>query len=206
MTLTGLLLYCSLGLMVLTVVSNRYWRSQIRRARAALRRAEEEAATVASDLADEARACQALGERVADAEQRAVRAEREAERAEAELAAMQHAAVERYYIFDRLEPRPGRFWEAVVSRTLPGRAIEPPRRYLVIADNERDARDRVAARFPAKAGYAVVGPLPCRLAGLTAPDQPEDGPRRTRALPRRAATARTASAGEEEASAVPPAG
>ncbi|MGQ9372020.1 hypothetical protein [Azospirillum sp. ST 5-10] len=177
MTMTGLLVYSAFSLMVLTVLSNRYWRGHIARCRSAVRRLQDEVEAATRDLRDAAQSCGELAQRFAEAEQRTLRSELEAGQVEAELEAMRQAAVERYYVFDRLEPRSGRFWEAAIRRSADGsprgHRRPPPsqswsgvRRYLLVADGERDARERVTARFQAKAGFDVAELMPCRLAAL----------------------------------------
>lgn len=176
MTTTGLLLYSAFSLMILTVLSNRYWRAHIQRLRSTVRRLQDDVDTATRDLRDAVRAYGDLAQQAEDAERRMVQAEQEAARVEAELGAMRQAAIERYYVFDRLEPRFGRFWEAAVrrapenagrgSRQTPSQSWVGLRRYLLVADNEREARERITGRFQARDGFEVAELVPCRLAAL----------------------------------------
>lgn len=175
--MTGMMLYLSLGLMVLTVLSNRYWRRQVIAARQSQIKVREKVDDVARELSDAAAEYGDLARHVGEAEQRTVKVEQQMQIALLELDKAKEAPVSRYYVFDRVEPRPGRFWEAAV-RHLPTsyttaadrqgqRAWIGIRRYIVLAETEREVRDRVSARFPRRSGYELVEVIPCQLSGLT---------------------------------------
>lgn len=206
--MTGMLLYFALGFMVLTVLSNRFWRSQLTSARVSLAKLKETSEEITKEVADAAREYATLSHQYAETEKRAIKAEQEMNAVLAQLDAKKAAAIDRYYIFDRLEPRPGRFHEAAV-RYDPAAGGERPvhrawmgvRRYIMIAETEREARERLAARFPRKLGFEVVEVAACRLANLQVnriaelstfrrpgSGEDEDAPRRT---PRRASAARS---------------
>ena len=171
--MTGMMLYLSLGLMVLTVLSNRYWRRQLETLREAQVRIRERMEEVGKDVEDIATAYAQIAQRHADAEKRAVKAEQDMQAALNELEAKRTSPIVRYHVFDRTEPRPGRFWEAAV-RHVPTDAAAVTgqrgwvgiRRCLLTAETERDVRERVSARYPRKAGFQVLEVVPCRLAGL----------------------------------------
>lgn len=170
----GMMLYVSLALMVLAVVSNRYWHRQLFLTRDAVSKIRLKVDDLQKEVASVAAAYATLAHDTADTERRANRAEQEAAAALLELEAKKQAGTDRYHIFDRLEPRPGRFWEAAV-RHVPDAATDRSnpvvwtslRRYILIADTERDARRRVTTRMPRSQGFDVVHVVPCRIANLS---------------------------------------
>ncbi|MFC5358765.1 hypothetical protein [Azospirillum himalayense] len=202
--MTGMMLYLSLGLMVLTVLSNRYWRRQLEGLRQAQLRIREKMEEVGKDVEDIATAYSQVAQKHAEAEKRALKAEQDMQAALNELDARQAAPVVRYHVFDRSEPRPGRFWEAAV-RHVPSDATVMTgqrgwvgiRRCLLTAETEREVRERVSARYPRKAGFQVLEVVPCRVAGLSVNRIPElstfrrsAAPEEAARTPRRAAGAR----------------
>lgn len=104
-----------------------------------------------------------LGDAVAAAKEQLAAAERE-------LDALRKAPPDLYFVFDRLEPRPGIIWEVSVSRT-PDVPLSPrmsaiwkqPRRYLIAAKTPKEAQDRASARFFEKTGLMVERVEPCAL-------------------------------------------
>ena len=172
--MTGMLLYIALGLVILTVLSNRFWRRQLVSARVSLVKLKEAADDAAKELSDAAKEYAGIDQQYTDTERRTTKAEQELTAALAEFEAKRVAPVQRYYVFDRMEPRPGRFYETAV-RYDPNAASEERsthrawlgvRRYILVAETEREARDRVADRFTRKLGFEVVEVAPCRLTGL----------------------------------------
>ncbi|TWA80307.1 hypothetical protein FBZ83_109113 [Azospirillum brasilense] len=201
--MTGMMLYLSLGLMVLTVLSNRYWRRQLEGLRQGQLRIREKMEEVGKDVEDIANAYSQITQKHAEAEKRALKAEQDMQAALNELEARQAAPVVRYHVFDRSEPRPGRFWEAAV-RHVPSDATVMTgqrgwmgiRRCLLTAETEREVRERVSARYPRKAGFQVLEVVPCRVAGLSVNRIPELSTFRRSAPPEEAARApRRAAAG-----------
>ncbi|MFP5511838.1 MAG: hypothetical protein ACLGJC_01960 [Alphaproteobacteria bacterium] len=174
--MTGMMLYFALGLMVLTVLSNRYWRRQLTLTRVAMSKLKEKVDDVTKEVADVASDYAQLAHHHAEMEKRVQKAEIDMQAAILELDQKKGAAMQRYFVFDRNEPRPGRFWEVAV-RFQPAavsfadqhgyRGWTGIRRFLLIADGERDARDRVSARYPRKAGFEILEVAGCRLNGLT---------------------------------------
>lgn len=173
--MTGMLLYSSLALMVLTVLSNRYWRRQLAVTRVANSKIKEKVDDVTKEVADVASDYAQLAHSFAELERKVSKAELELQGALVELDQKRAAPLDRYFVFDRLEPRPGRFWEVAVRYAPAGlsfadsrgvRGWQGIRRYLLIADTERDVRERVGARFPRKAGFEIVEVAGCRLNGL----------------------------------------
>lgn len=196
--MTGMMLYLSLGLMVLTVLSNRYWRRQLEGLRQGQLRIREKMEEVGKDVEDIAAAYSQVTQKHAEAEKRALKAEQDMQAALNELEARQTAPVVRYHVFDRSEPRPGRFWEAAV-RHVPSDATVMTgqrgwlgiRRCLLTAETEREVRERVSARYPRKAGFQVLEVVPCRVAGLSVNRIPELSTFRRSAPPEEAARLRT---------------
>ncbi|NUB10492.1 hypothetical protein FW320_30595 [Azospirillum sp. Vi22] len=192
--MTGMMLYLSLGLMVLTVLSNRYWRRQLEGLRQGQLRIREKMEEVGKDVEDIATAYSQVTQKHAEAEKRAQKAEQDMQAALNEREARQTAPVVRYHVFDRSEPRPGRFWEAAV-RHLPSEATVMTgqrgwvgiRRCLLTAETEREVRERVSARYPRKAGFQVLEVVPCRVAGLSVNRIPELSTFRRSAPPEEAA-------------------
>ncbi|CAO3436399.1 hypothetical protein [Azospirillum argentinense] len=192
--MTGMMLYLSLGLMVLTVLSNRYWRRQLEGLRQGQLRIREKMEGVGKDVEDIATAYSQVTQKHAEAEKRAQKAEQDMQAALNELEARQTAPVVRYHVFDRSEPRPGRFWEAAV-RHVPSDATVMTgqrgwlgiRRCLLTAETEREVRERVSARYPRKAGFQVLEVVPCRVAGLSVNRIPELSTFRRSAPPEEAA-------------------
>ncbi|WP_376965424.1 hypothetical protein ABNQ39_28925 [Azospirillum sp. A26] len=174
--MTGMMLYFALGLMVLTVLSNRYWRRQLVVTRIAMSKLKEKVEDVTRVVADVASDYAQLAHHYADMEKRVQKAEIDMQAAILELDQKKSAPMQRYVVFDRNEPRPGRFWEVAVRCHPIGVSLSDQRgyrgwtgvrRFLLIADGEREARERVAARYPRKAGFEIVEVAGCRLNGLT---------------------------------------
>ncbi len=175
--MTGMmLLYLSIGMMVLSVLSNRYWTRQLAATRAAQAKIRMKAEEAAGEAAELAAAYAQIAAQHAEAEKRVAKAEQDMQAALLELERTRDAPVNRYHVFDRLEPRQGRFWEAAVRGAAGGarpsdrsaqRAWSGIRRFVLIADTERDARERVAARFSRRTGFELLEVVPCRLSGLT---------------------------------------
>lgn len=190
----GMLLYVALGLMILTVLSNRFWRRQLATTRVSLVKLKEKADEVGRELNDAAHDYTTVRQKVADTEKRAARAEQELAAMLNDLEARKAGPGRRYYVFDRLEPRPGRFYEVAVrydpnaaseERSI-HRAWSGVRRYMLVAESEGEARERASGRFQRKLGFEVVEVAPCRLDGLAVnriaelstfrrPDPGEDG-------------------------------
>lgn len=192
--MTGMMLYFSLGLMVLTVLSNRYWRRQLQGLREAQVRIREKMEGVGKDVEDIATAYSHIAQKHADAEKRALKAEQDMQAALIELEAKRASPVVRYHVFDRSEPRPGRFWEAAVRHVPTDATVMTGqrgwvgiRRCLLTAETEREVRERVSARYPRKAGFQVLEVVPCRVAGLSVNRIPELSTFRRSAAPEEAA-------------------
>ncbi|MGQ9370219.1 hypothetical protein [Azospirillum sp. ST 5-10] len=94
------------------------------------------------------------------------KAQQDLERVRGMLAARRQARPVRYYVFDRLEGRLGEVWLVTVKaagRNLPWSGTRP---YLVVAENERLARERTMLRFARSAGYQILSVAPSPLPEL----------------------------------------
>lgn len=184
--MTGMMLYLSLGLMVLSVISNRYWRRQLAAMRSNQDKMKVKVDDATKEVADVATVYAQLAHQHAETEKRVAKAEQDMQAALLELDKRRDGPVVRYYVFDRIEPRAGRFWEAAVRHTPADSPLHSPfqdrtvhrswtgiRRYVLIADTEREARERVEARFPRKGGFHLMELVPCRLNGLSVNRIPE---------------------------------
>lgn len=165
--------YVSLILVILAVLSNRYWRRQLTKARDQYETVKRKAADVTRQMGGVARECTALASDLSALTKRADKAVKEFEYLEAELERRRTAPMERFHIIDRSEPRSGAFWEVAIRCTgvneqdYVGRAYWPgTRTYLVIADSDVNAARRAQTKFPLQNGYQVVQAVPCRITGL----------------------------------------
>ncbi|MCG5240744.1 hypothetical protein [Azospirillum doebereinerae] len=172
--MTGMMMYIAVGLMVLTVISNRYWRRQLKLTRIAMSKLKDKVDDVTKEVADVASDYAKLSHHQAEMEKRVQKAEIDLQAAIVDLDKKKVAPMNRYFVFDRQEPRPGRFWEVAVRHSAVGtsygdsyRGWAGIRRYLLIGDGERDVRERVTGRFPRKAGFEVVEAAGCRISGLS---------------------------------------
>ncbi|WP_448208645.1 hypothetical protein [Azospirillum sp. sgz302134] len=204
--MTGMMLYFSLGLMVLTVISNRYWRRQLHATRASQDKVKELVEEVTKEVAEVATVYAKLAHQHAEMEKRVAKAEQEMQAALLELDKKRESPVTRYHVFDRVEPRQGRFWEAAVRYVPADAAVSERqnhrswtglRRFVLVAETEREVRDRIAARYPRKAGFHLLEAVHCRLNGLAvnriaelstfrkpSPAEDDDKPPRRRAAAR----------------------
>lgn len=167
--------YLSLFFVILAVFSNRYWRSQLKKTDQAYENAKQDAEKTAKEVAVVAAEATGLTSDLGVLTKRADKAEQEHQNLIGELAKRKQAPVERYYVFERSQPRPGAFWEVAVrcvngeeGQDRGGRATwAGVRSYMLIADNEGAALRRAQARFSAQHGYQVVQAAPSRVAGLS---------------------------------------
>jgi hypothetical protein len=111
-----------------------------------------------------------------------VSAENLLETVEKELEAARKAPPDLYFIFDRLEPRPGIIWEVMVSRNMDvplnarsAAVWKQPRRYLIAAKTPKEAHDRATQRFFEKTGLKVDSVSPCALFAPKRGEGGEDG-------------------------------
>lgn len=163
------LFYAAFAMITLAVLLNRYWRRRIRRIRRDAERAREQVEDVRKEVSAVAARFETLAADMESTSARTDTATTDIETLSRELEDLKSASMDRYYIFDRLEPRQGRFWEATIrqARADKSRPDWNGRRYILVAENERDAHRKVAARFPRQLGYEETRLVPCRIAGLS---------------------------------------
>lgn len=184
------MLYGSVGLMLLTVLSARYWRRQLSQSRQSQSKLRDRLDIQNGELLDVTTDHAQLTQQRDSLERKVTTAERELEVSLQHLEEQKNAPVQRYYIFDRMEPRPGRFWEAIVvctAENIPNwqghRVWSGQRKFLLVAETEREARERVASRFPRKGGYEVRKVGGCPVDGLSVNLATEGGAPRRNAAP-----------------------
>jgi len=163
------LFYAAFAMIALAVLLNRYWRRRLRRIRRDAERAREQVEEVRKEVSAVAARYEALAGDMDSTTARTETTTSDIETLSREAEDLRGASMDRYYIFDRLEPRQGRFWEATIRqpRADKSRPDWNGRRYILVAENERDARRKVAARFPRQLGYEETKLIPCRIAGLS---------------------------------------
>lgn len=168
------LYYAAFAFTVLAVLSNRYWRRQIRRTKAEGERAREKAETITKSIATASAQYGALSHDASTTEARIERTTLEIATLSQELEKLKKSGSDCYYIFDRLEPRQGRFWEVSVrfspdqaGERLHHRTWSGIRNYILVAESERDAKHRAGLRFPRKSGFEVVQVVGCRITNLS---------------------------------------
>jgi hypothetical protein len=167
--------YLSLFFVILAVFSNRYWRGQLKKSDQAYEAAKLEADRTTKEVAVVAAEATAITSDLGVLTRRADKAEQEHQFLQTELVKRKQAPIERYFVFERSQPRPGAFWEVAVrcvngeeGQDRGGRATwAGVRSYMLIADNEGAALRRAQARFSIQHGYQVVQASPSRVAGLS---------------------------------------
>lgn len=161
--------YLSLFMVALAVASNRYWRRQLAKAEQQYEAAKKTADKVSKEVGVTASECTNLTSDLNALTKRADRAEQEHQVLTGELQKRKNAPTDRYYVFERVQPRPGAFWEVAVRCVYgddPAR-WNGVRSYMLIADNEGAALRRAQARFSVQQGYQVVQAAPSRVVGLS---------------------------------------
>lgn len=164
------LFYAAFAMVTLAVLLNRYWRRRIRRIHRDAERAREQVEEVRKEVQAVSGKFEALSNDMEATEARTDTATGDIENLTKEVEALKASAMDRYYIFDRLEPRQGRFWEATIRQPRADRSRPDwasGRRYILVAENERDAQRKVAARFPRQLGFEEMKMAACRISGLS---------------------------------------
>lgn len=181
--MTALLLYGAVSLIVFSAVLTRLG---LRRAAASRRAMEAEERTLASIGTEVEGITQTLyeaQERLNGLDARLTEAQAALLAAERQLAAARSTPAERFYVFDRLDPRPGTIWEVPVTHMAESANHSHrmaavwggTRRYLVVANSRREALDRLLQRYPKSYGFDVGSPFPCALFS-DKPGRTGDGP------------------------------
>ncbi len=147
-------------------------------------------------LSERRRRAAAVDQDLRDAEARLSEAERAVEAAERRLADARRRPVERCFVFDRQEPRPGRIWAVRIAQAARAPAGREDRRripwagvrvWLVVADSRKEAIDRAGLRFPRSGGYEIedAGVSPLFPGGEEAVARPAAAPRAPATVGRR---------------------
>lgn len=176
----ALLLYGAVSLIVFSAILTRLGLRRAAASRRAMEAEERTLATIGTEVEEITRALYDAQDRVNGLDTRLGEAQAALQAAERQLAAARTMPAERYYVFDRLDPRPGTIWEVPITHG--GEANHAhrmaavwggTRRYLVVAGTRREAMDRLTQRYPKSYGFEVGGPVPC---ALFLPKPSGDGP------------------------------
>ncbi|WP_431855863.1 hypothetical protein [Azospirillum sp.] len=166
------LAYAAVGLLVISIVVGRMARRQFETARRALAADEAVLVTAGQALQEALRARNDAEQRHAGLDGRLEQAQTEVRAAQQALEIAREAPVERFHVFDRLEPRPGSLWSVTVVRRSDAPGGPAPwtgeRTQIVAASGQGEALERVMTRYPRNSGFEVRGATPCPLFG---PDQ-----------------------------------
>lgn len=164
------MLQAVLALLVVNVLVNRYAHRRNSAHREQLIAEETAVRQVDFKILEAQRAEQASRQKIEALTDSLDVAERQLAAADKELEAARKAPPDLYYIFDRLEPKPGVIWEVAVRRNaevpMAGRtaaAWRQPRRYLIAAKTPKEASDRAAQRFFDKTGLMIDNVVVCPL-------------------------------------------
>ncbi len=157
-------------LIVLNVLFMRYVRRRSEDTKQALSTEEAELATIDRRIVEAHHAVRVAQNRLTALGDNVQTAEAAVASAQKELATVREAPIERYYVFDRMEPRIGVIWEARV-RLLPDpmtdrrllEAWKADRVYLIVAGSHSEAEERMQQRFSRASGFEVYNIVPCPL-------------------------------------------
>lgn len=167
----ALLLYGSVALIVFSAILTRLGLRRATTARRAMETEEKALSTIGTEVEGITQTLYEAQETLNGLDTRLEEVQAALAAAERQLATAKNTPAERYYVFDRLDPRPGTIWEVPVTHAA-GEAnhahrLAPvwggTRRYLVVAANRRDALDRLLQRYPKSYGFEVGQPFPCVL-------------------------------------------
>ena len=168
--MTALFLYGAVLLMAASVIVNRIGQRRMLAARKALTAEENKLRAIDRGILDGARALNQVKQRVATLDDEIHGARLTVEHLGEKFDQVRAAPMERYYIFDRLDARPGSIWSMDIRRTddAPNdprlaAAWQQPRTYLIVASTPREAVDRAAQRFPRNQGYDIGPAVVCHL-------------------------------------------
>jgi len=165
--MTVLLTYAAVLLLAVSIMLSRASRRQLSAARKAL-------ATNEAALTEAGQALQEAVRAKLDAEQRHTGLDERLEQAQAQvrtareaLDAVRQAPLERYHVFDRMEPRPGALWAVTVARSPDVPSSAPPwsgeRTFLLTAASQSEAVERVTLRYPRASGFDLRTAAPCPI-------------------------------------------
>ncbi|MCG5243256.1 hypothetical protein ACIU1J_04155 [Azospirillum doebereinerae] len=168
--MTALFLYGAVLLMVASVIVNRVGQRRMAKARKTLTTEETALRDLDSGIIESARAVNQSRQRTAELDDQIQDMRLAVEHLTEKLDQARAAPMERYFIFDRLDARPGTIWSLDVRRAQDApneprlaAAWPVPRTYLMVASNPREAMDRAAQRFPRNQGFEVGSAASCHL-------------------------------------------
>lgn len=171
-----LLAYAVAGLLAVSIIVGRVARRQFDTTRKALAADEAVLTTAGQALQEALRARNDAEQRHAGLDGRLEQAQSEVRTAQRVLEAARQAPVERFHVFDRLEPRPGALWSVTVLRRPDGPGGPTPwtgeRTLVIAAAGHNEALERVMMRYPRSSGFEVRGATPCPLFGAAEPPAP----------------------------------
>ena len=170
--MTALLVYAAVLLLGIAILVNRRGERRLDRLRRDMVQDERILRDLDRQVQDARRRGAAADQALREAEAREAEARRNLEAAERRLAEARRQPVERFHVFDRLEPRPGRVWAVRITQSASdpllrdGRragAWSGPRTYLLIAGSRKEVLDRAGLRFARSVGYEVEEAVPSPL-------------------------------------------
>lgn len=165
--MTAILTYAAVVLLAVSIILSRTARRQLTAARKALAADEAVLAEAGHALQEALRVKQDAEQRHGGLDGRLEQAQADVRAAQQVLDAARRTPVERYHVFDRMEPRPGTLWSVVVARSPSTPAGAAPwtgeRTCVVAAASQNDALERAALRYPRTAGFEVRSAAPCPL-------------------------------------------
>lgn len=184
--MTPFLIYATILLIAFSAAVTRYSGRRLHGARALLAADEEKLRGTELAIAETRRSIEAVDRRAKALDDDIAAAREALTAAEKRLAEVRQAPVERHYVFDRLEPRPGVIWTARIRRIpdaiTPARVVAAwgmVRDVLVVGGSYSEASERVAQRYSKQSGFEIVrlSPSPLFTARKPAEDAPADPPK-----------------------------
>ncbi len=180
--MTALFLYAAMLFMIGSVLVNRIGQRRLSEAKKSLTEEENALLTLERDINDN-------GRRLSEAKMRETGLDDQLhtmtltlEHLKEKFDEARAAPVERYHIFDRLDPRPGSIWSVDIRRSdeMGGNsrmaaAWPTPRTYLIVASTSREASDRAVQRFPRNQGFEIGNAVPCSLFKTKRSNSGDDG-------------------------------
>ncbi|MDR3517617.1 MAG: hypothetical protein P4M00_17575 [Azospirillaceae bacterium] len=167
-----LALYAVLLMMIVAILVNRVLRGRINEARKRNRDILRKIDDLIRHRSAAEGAAMTLRSEIGEQERRIAIAEDEVAKAGKALEERRAQPIRRYFVFDRLEPRAGGFWECdvVLQQPLQGasrayiRSWMVGRCYIIVGKTESEVRARLESRFPVQLGFALRGVRRCKLA------------------------------------------
>jgi hypothetical protein len=167
--MTALFLYAAVLFMVGSVLVNRIGQRRMAAARKSLTEEENALTSLEREIVEHAQKLNQIQERETTLDDQLHSARLAVEHLTEKFDEARAAPVERYYIFDRLDARPGSIWSLEVRRADDAGNVRMaaawpiPRTYLIVASTPREAADRAVQRFPRNQGFEIGNAVPCHL-------------------------------------------